>query len=90
MYTSGSNLPSGYFIIMWVDKLLGLRFHGVYYTGSICQIYKKGVAKVIVGICIPRLWRKRTIWDKVLLKLRVYFDVLVIRKKVLLEYSHHI
>ena len=83
MDNSVYNLPSGYFMRTDVEKLVGLRFHGVYYTGSICQIYKKGVAKVIVGICIPRLW-------KVLLKLRVSFDVLVSRKKVLSKYSHHI
>ena len=90
MDDSGYNIPSRYFMSMGVDKLVGLSFHGLYYTGSIFQGHKKGVAKVIVGICIPRLWRKRKIWDKVLLKLRVSFDVLVSRKKVLLESSHHI
>ena len=90
MDNSGYNLPSGYFMSMGVDKFVGLRCHGLYYTGSIYQGHKKGVAKVIVGICIPRLWSKRKIWDKVLLKLRVSFDVLVSRKKVLSEYSHHI
>ena len=41
MYTSGYNIPSGYFIIMGADKLLGLRCHGVFYTGFICQGRKK-------------------------------------------------
>ena len=36
-----SNLPSGYFIIMGVDILVGLSFHGVFYTGFICQGRKK-------------------------------------------------
>ena len=88
IYTSGYIFPSGYFMIVGVDNLVGLRCQGVFYTGFICQVHKKGVAKVIVGIYIPRLWRKRTIWDKGLLKLRVSFDVMVIRKKVLSESSH--
>ena len=75
---------------MGVDKLVGLRCHGVFYTGYIFKGHKKGVAKVIVGICIQRLSRKRIILDKVLLKLRVSFDVLVSIKKVLSESSHHI
>ena len=58
MYTSGYNVPSGYFMSMGVDKLVGLRCHGVFYTGFICQGRKEGVAKVIVGICIPILQRK--------------------------------
>ena len=53
------------------------------YTGFICKGHKKGVDKLIAGICIPRLWKKRTIRDKVLLELRVSFDVLVSRNKVL-------
>ena len=77
-------------MIMRVDSLVGLRFHGVFYTGFVCQVHKKGVAKVIVGIFIPRLWRKRTIWDKGLLKLRVSFDVMVSRKQVLSDSIHFI
>ena len=88
IYTSGYIFQSGYFMTMGVDNLVGLRCQVVFYTGLICQVHKKGVAKVIVGICIPRLWRKRTIWDKGLLKLRVSFDVMVIRKKVLSESSY--
>ena len=75
---------------MGVDKLVGLRCHGVFYTGFICKGYIKGVAKVIVDVCIPILWTMRKIWDDVLVKLRVSFDVLVSRKKVLSESSHHI
>ena len=37
---------------------------------------------------IPRIGRVIMIWDEVLFKLRVYFDGLVIRKKVLSESSH--
>ena len=87
MYTSGYNFPSGYFMRMGVDNLIGLRCHGVFYTGFICKVHKNGVSKVILGICIPRLWRNRTMWDKVLLKLRLSFDVLLSRKKVLSESS---
>ena len=90
MYTSGYNFPSGYFMNMGVDKLVGLRCHGLFYTGYIFKGHKKGVAKVIVGICTPRFWRKRTIWDKVLLKLRVSIDLLVSIKKVLSESIHNI
>ena len=73
---------------MGVDNLVGLRCHGVFYTGFIYQVHKNVVAKVIVGICIPRLWRNRKMWEKELLDLRVSFDVLVSRKKVLSESSH--
>ena len=68
---------------MGVDNLVGITCHGVIYTVSIYQVHKKGVAKVIVHIFITILWRKRTMWDKVLLEPRVSFDVLIIRKKVL-------
>ena len=54
MYTSGYNFPSGYFMRMGVDNLIGLRFYGVFYKGFIYQFHKNGVSKVIVGICIPR------------------------------------
>ena len=43
-----------------------------------------------VGICIPRIVRVNTIWDELLFKLRVSFDGLAIRKKILLESSYHI
>ena len=68
---------------MGVEKLVRLRCHGLFYTGFICKGNRKGMAKVIVRICIPILWRKRTIWYKLLLSLLVYFDVLVRRKNVL-------
>ena len=83
MYTSVYIFPSGYFLSMGIDKLLGLMCHLVFYTGFICKGHKKVVDEVIVGVCIPRLWRKRTIKGKVLLKLRVSFDVMVSRNKVL-------
>ena len=70
-------------MIMGFDNLEGLMCHGVFYTGFIVQVHKKGVAKVIVDICIPILRRKRTMWDRLLLKPRVSFDLLVSRKKVL-------
>ena len=39
---------------------------------------------------IPRIGRVVTIWDEVFCKLRVSFDGLVTRKKVLSESSHRI
>ena len=39
---------------------------------------------------IPIIGGGVTIWEKVLFKLRVYFDGLLSRKKVLSESSHHI
>ena len=61
-----------------------------FYTGFICLGHQKGLVKGIVGICITRIGRVRTIWDKFFFKLRVYFGGLVIRKKVLSESSHRI
>ena len=43
-----------------------------------------------MGLCIPIMVRVRAIWDEELFKLIVSFDVLVIRKKILLIYSHRI
>ena len=39
---------------------------------------------------IPGVGRVIAIWDKLLFKLRVSFDGLVIKKEVFYEYSHHI
>ena len=43
-----------------------------------------------VCLSIPIIVRVITIWDKVFFKLRVYFDGLVCRKKVLSESIHGI
>ena len=75
---------------MGVESLIGLRCHGRFYTCVICQVHQKGVFKVIVGMCISIIGRVITIWDKLFLKLRVYFGGLVRRKKVLLESSNRI
>ena len=48
------------------------------------------MSKGVVGVSIPRIGRVITIWYKVLFKLRVSFDGLVSRKKVLSESSHRI
>ena len=37
----GYNFPSGYFMSMGVDKLLGLRYHGVFYAVSFVSAIKK-------------------------------------------------
>ena len=75
---------------MGVDSLVRLRFHGIFCTGVICQVHQKGLVKVILGLYISRIGRVITIWDKLFLKIGVYFGGLVRRKKVLLESSHHI
>ena len=74
-------------MIMGVDNLVGLRCHGEFYTGFIFQGHQKGVAKGIVGPCFPIIGRVGTIWDELLLKLRVTFNVLVRRNKVSSDYS---
>ena len=43
-----------------------------------------------LGLCNPRIVRVIMIWDKVLFKLRMYFDGMVIRNKVFWDYSHRI
>ena len=48
------------------------------------------MSKEIVGLIIPRTGRVIMTWDELFFKLRVYFDGLVIRKKVLSESSHSI
>ena len=70
---------------MGVYNLIGLRFHGRFYTGVISQCHQKLVSKVSVGVCIQIVGRMITTWDELFLKIIVSFDVLVIRKKVLSE-----
>ena len=48
------------------------------------------MSKVSVGLYIPIIGRSRSIKDKVFFKLRVPFDGLVMRKKVLSGSSHRI
>ena len=75
---------------MSVYKILGLRCHGIFYTGIISQCHKHLVSKGIVGLYILRIGRLITIWDEVFCKLRVSSDRMVSRKKVFLESSHRI
>ena len=75
---------------MGVDNLLGLRYHGIFYIGGISQLQQQCVSKGSVGLCIPRIRRVITIWDELFFKLRVSFYVMVISKKVLLEFIQHI
>ena len=75
---------------MDAENLVGLRYHGRFYTGFISQCQKHLMSKVSVGMFIPIIVRVITIWNKVLFKLRVYFYGLVISKKVFLESSHRI
>ena len=48
------------------------------------------MSKGSIYLNIPRIGRVITIWEEFLFQLRAYFDVLVSRKKVLLDSSHHI
>ena len=48
------------------------------------------MSKGSVGLIIPIIVRVIMIWDEVFLKLRVSFDKLVSRNKVLSESSHRI
>ena len=65
---------------MDVENLVGLRYHGGFYTGIIRQGQQNGVSKGILYRCIPRIGRLITILDEVFLKVRVTFYDLVIRK----------
>ena len=47
------------------------------------------MSKGSVYLNIPGIGRVITIWDEVLFKLRLSFDVMVTRKEFFLEYSHH-
>ena len=73
---------------MGIDKIVWLRCYGGFYTGVICQGHQKVVAKEIVGLYILKIGRARTIWGKVLYKLRVYFGGMVSMNKILLDYGH--
>ena len=63
---------------------------GRFYTGVISQYQQKRVSKESVGLKIPRIKKMITIWGEVFFKLRVSFDELGSRKKVLLESSNSI
>ena len=60
-------------------NLVGPIFHEIFYTGTIS-----------VYLNISRIGRVITIWDEVFFKIKVFFDGLVIRNKVLSESSHRI
>ena len=55
---------------------------------SSSQCHQQWVYKGIVGLCIPIIVRVIDIWDEALFEFRVFFNRLVIRNKVFLEYSH--
>ena len=46
-------------MIMGVDNLVGLMWHGGFYTGVIFKGHQKGVSKVIIYFCIPIVVRVR-------------------------------
>ena len=62
-------------------KLVGMRCHGVFYTGVISKLRQQFVYKGSVGMYIPIIVMVVTIWDELFFKLLLYFDVLVSRKK---------
>ena len=71
-------------------NLLGLRYHGRFYTVVISQFHQQLVSKGSVDPKIPIIGKAITIWDEVFFKLRVSFDETSSRKKVFLESSHRI
>ena len=75
---------------MGVYNLVGLRWHGIFYTCVISHCHQHLVSKGSVGLCIPRIGRVIPIWDKLFFKLRVSFYGLVSRKKVFSESSRRI
>ena len=77
-------------MIMGADNLVGLSFHGIFYTGVIIQFYQQWFYEGSVSMCIPGIGRMISMWDEVFFKLRVSFYGLVSRKKVFSYYSHRI
>ena len=75
---------------MGVYNLVGLSFHGIFYTGIISQFHQHWLSKGSLGLSIPRIGGVITIWDEVFCKLRFFFNGLVSRKNVFLESSHRI
>ena len=73
-----------------VYNLLGLRCHGIFFTGVMSQFHQQWVSKGSVGLIIPIIGRVITMWDGVFFKLRVSFDGLVRRNKVFYFYCHRI
>ena len=67
---------------MSADNLVGLMFHGGFYTGVISHCELKLVSKVSVYLKITRIGRLITIWGKVFCKLRVSFDGLATSKNI--------
>ena len=70
---------------MSVENLVGQSWHGKIYTGIISQYHQQWVSKGSIGLWIPIIGRVIAIWDKLSLKIRVYFYGMVSRKKVLSE-----
>ena len=64
----GYIFPYGYFMRMGVDSLIGLRWHGRFYTCVICQVHQKGVVKLIVGTWISIIGRVITIWENIIIE----------------------
>ena len=67
---------------MSADNLVGLRFHGGFYTGVISHYHYQQVSKGSVNMKIPIIGRVIMICDEVLYKLRVSFDGMVTSKNV--------
>ena len=75
---------------MSVDNIVGLMFHGIFYTGVISHCHYYWVSNGSVYMNIPGIGRVITIWDKVFCKLRIVVDGLVRRKRVFSESSNRI
>ena len=75
---------------MRADNLVVLRCHGGFYTGVISHCHHQWVYKESVSFNMTRIGVVITIWDEVSCKLRVSFDGMVTRKKVLSDFNHRI
>ena len=70
---------------MSADNLVGLRYHGVFYTCAISHFHYQWFSKGSVYLNIPILGRVITICDEVFCKFRVSVDGMVTSKKVFSE-----
>ena len=70
-------------MIMGAYNRVGMRYNNIFYTVVISQCQQQLFSKVIVGLCILRIVRVNTILYEVFFILRVNFDVLISKKKVL-------
>ena len=77
-------------MIIGGDNRVCLRCHGRVDTVVVFQFHQKVVSNGNLCLCIPIIGRLRTIWYKLLVKLRLLFNGLLFRKEIFSESSDHI